>query len=451
MVYRVYLEDSMSKGLYWFEHDLRICDNVAFQELAAQVDQLHCIYIFDSEDFSTSSHKGSAQFKQRRIGQHRYRFIRQALDDLQQQLLAAGQQLHIYIGAPLTIIQQLNEQHEFTHIGKHFHTGVHERKTIDSLSQIYSDKTLINTNSYTLYDIDDLPMSIENLPDVFSPFRRKVEKFCEARLPVASILSELPPALLPEQFVDTNLPPIRECDKVLINHNETVKRLLGGEQKALQQMHYYTFDTQALSEYKITRNGLEGWEFSSKLSPWLAAGCISPRQVAAAITDYEAHHGANDSTYWLFFELLWREFFQWQQLKHGKALYHRNGIQQKSPTGFHQKKRFEDWVNGETDYPIINACMRQLKYTGFMSNRGRQLVASCFIHELGLDWQYGAAYFEEALIDFDPASNWGNWQYLAGVGSDPRGCRQFNLNKQTQTYDPQGEFIAYWADYAPRS
>ena len=81
----------MSKGLYWFEHDLRICDNVALQQLATQVDQLHCIYIFDSEDFSTSSHKGSAQFKQRRIGQHRYRFIRQALDDLQQQLLAAGQ------------------------------------------------------------------------------------------------------------------------------------------------------------------------------------------------------------------------------------------------------------------------------------------------------------------------------------------------------------------------
>jgi deoxyribodipyrimidine photo-lyase len=91
--------------------------------------------------------------------------------------------------------------------------------------------------------------------------------------------------------------------------------------------------------------------------------------------------------------------------------------------------------------------MRQLKHTGFMSNRGRQLVASCLVHELGLNWQYGAAYFEQMLIDFDPASNWGNWQYLAGVGSDPRGLRRFNLAKQTQTYDPDGEFIAYWSSY----
>ena len=292
-------------------------------------------------------------------------------------------------------------------------------------------------------------MSIDNLPDVFSPFRRKVEKFCEARLPDNALPASFPPVLVADQITPDELPTIQVCDKKLFAKNETVQRLIGGELKAKEQMHYYTYGTQALSEYKETRNGLEGWDFSSKLSPWLAAGCISPRQVAAAITEYETQHGANDSTYWLFFELLWREFFQWQQLKHGKSLYHRNGIQQKSPRGFHNKKVFEDWVNGDTPYPIINACMRQLKYTGFMSNRGRQLVASCFIHELGLDWQYGAAYFEETLIDFDPASNWGNWQYLAGVGSDPRGCRQFNLNKQTQTYDPHGEFIEYWADYAP--
>ncbi len=79
-----------------------------------------------------------------------------------------------------------------------------------------------------------------------------------------------------------------------------------------------------------------------------------------------------------------------------------------------------------------------------MSNRGRQLVASCLVHELGLDWRYGAAYFESQLIDYDVASNWGNWQYLAGVGADPRGSRQFNLEKQTQMYDPNHEFIDKW-------
>ena len=81
-----------------------------------------------------------------------------------------------------------------------------------------------------------------------------------------------------------------------------------------------------------------------------------------------------------------------------------------------------------------------------MSNRGRQIVASALIHELGLDWRCGASYFEQQLIDYDPASNWGNWQYIAGVGADPRGGRQFNLEKQTHMYDPNGEFIAKWTD-----
>ena len=88
--------------------------------------------------------------------------------------------------------------------------------------------------------------------------------------------------------------------------------------------------------------------------------------------------------------------------------------------------------------------MNQLKTIGYISNRGRQLVASCFVHELGLDWRYGAAFFQKHLIDYDAASNWGNWQYLAGVGADPRGHRHFNLEKQTQAYDPNGEFIKCW-------
>jgi deoxyribodipyrimidine photo-lyase len=89
--------------------------------------------------------------------------------------------------------------------------------------------------------------------------------------------------------------------------------------------------------------------------------------------------------------------------------------------------------------------MNQLNSSGYLSNRGRQLAASCFVHELNLDWRYGAAYFEEQLIDYDVASNWGNWQYLAGVGSDPRGHRQFDLAKQTKIYDPGNLFIQKWA------
>jgi len=105
------------------------------------------------------------------------------------------------------------------------------------------------------------------------------------------------------------------------------------------------------------------------------------------------------------------------------------------------KKAFEQWKDGVTKNDFVNAFMIQLKQTGWMSNRGRQIVASYFVNQLGLDWRYGAAWFEEQLIDYDPANNWGNWQYLAGVGVDPRGRRAFNIEKQRQMYDPDNVFI----------
>lgn len=120
---------------------------------------------------------------------------------------------------------------------------------------------------------------------------------------------------------------------------------------------------------------------------------------------------------------------------------------------------FAKWKSGNTNYPIVDACMRQLNATGYMSNRGRQLVASCLIYELGIDWRHGAAYFESQLIDYDVASNWGNWAYIAGAlnsqtnsqankkdganQAQPK-SRHFDLVKQTETYDPEHTFINKW-------
>jgi deoxyribodipyrimidine photo-lyase len=159
---------------------------------------------------------------------------------------------------------------------------------------------------------------------------------------------------------------------------------------------------------------------------------------------YEHHRGANDSTYWIYFELLWREYYQFYAHRHGKKLFSFSGLKLAKPATSFYPERFQKWCNGNTPYPIVNAFMKQLNSTGYMSNRGRQLVASCFVHELGLNWRYGASYMEQQLVDYDVASNWGNWQYLAGVGADPRGHRRFNLTKQTQIYDPKGDFIKKW-------
>jgi deoxyribodipyrimidine photo-lyase len=217
----------------------------------------------------------------------------------------------------------------------------------------------------------------------------------------------------------------------------------GGASQAQKHLAQY-FGSRLPSTYKEVRNALEGWEFSTKFSPWLADGSISVRQILQALNDYEASVEANDSTYWIYFELLWREYFQWFAHAYGVKLFNKDGVKsQKILTSFYPE-RFQRWCQGNTPYPLVNACMKQLNATGYMSNRGRQIVASCLVNELSLDWRYGAAYFEQQLVDYDVGSNWGNWQYLAGVGADPRGQRHFDIAKQTAIYDPQNTFIDNW-------
>lgn len=123
------------------------------------------------------------------------------------------------------------------------------------------------------------------------------------------------------------------------------------------------------------------------------------------------------------------------------------------PPGLRGKKKkklsnnmqaFESWLLGKTGQPFIDANMRELAQTGFMSNRGRQNVASYLINDLKVNWQLGAEYFESVLIDYDVTSNWVNWLYIAGLGNDPREDRYFNPISQSKRYDPDGEYIRLW-------
>merc|ERR1719375_1288623 len=185
---------------------------------------------------------------------------------------------------------------------------------------------------------------------------------------------------------------------------------MGGETAALQRLQKWMFDDDKLKEYFEIRNGMVGEGYSSKLSPWLALGCISPRRVWMEAQRYEKERTKNKSTYWLIFELTWRDFFIYMGLTQGDSL--------------------------------LDANMRELALTGFMSNRGRQNVASYLIFDLGVDWRYGAAHFEEHLLDYDPCSNWGNW--VAAAGLTGQRVNKFNTKKQLNDYDPKREYVNLW-------
>jgi len=237
--------------------------------------------------------------------------------------------------------------------------------------------------------------------------------------------------------------PITLCAKKPLERIANNGVMHGGFKSAQTHLKQY-FSGLLPSTYKITRNELDGFNNTTKFSTWLAFGCVSARQVYKAVEAYEHNQITNESTYWIKFELLWREYFKWHALKAGKSLFSFKGQKQTKPLTTFMPNRFATWCNGATPYPLVNAIMNELNATGYISNRARQIAASCLVNELGLDWRYGAAYFEQQLIDYDVAANWGNWQYIAGVGVDPRGGRHFNIEKQTLQFDPHTVYTNKW-------
>jgi deoxyribodipyrimidine photo-lyase len=420
-------EGPLKKGVFWFQHDLRLSDNPALITICQQVDVLLCVYVIDPVLFSGDSLLNGT------IGEKRWRFLQQSLSSLDKTLREHGQRLIILEGQGLSKIQELLDGFCPQMVASSHHPGVYEGQQWASLESKYRQVHFIQGPTHYLVNAQDLPFALQDLPSSFTPFRKMLEK-ANVDAPVGS------PA---------NFPPMPQIDIVSLDlddvtTNEIDSEFIGGAQAGLSQLNYYLFDSHQVKEYKHTRNALDGWHNSSKLSAWLANGCLSARQVFSELRDYEQEFVGNESTYWLYFELLWREYFQWYLLKHQAQMFHFAGIKKVKPTTSFEQQPFTDWCEGKTEFPIVNACMAQLNKTGYMSNRGRQLVASCFVHELALDWRYGAAYFEQQLIDYDVASNWGNWQYLAGVGADPRGHRRFDLAKQSNQYDGDGLFRQKW-------
>merc|ERR1719217_405019 len=190
-----------------------------------------------------------------------------------------------------------------------------------------------------------------------------------------------------------------------------------------------------------------GEGYSSKFSAYLAYGCMSPRRAWAEAQRYEQERVKNKSTYWLGFELTWRDFFVYMGRSYGDKIFFPGGISGDSYNWKGGKDALLKWKQGRTGDQLVDANMKELLASGFMSNRGRQNVASYLIFDLGVDWRYGAAHFEEHLLDYDPCSNWGNW--VAAAGLTGQRVNRFNTKKQLNDYDPKREYINVWLKDGP--
>lgn len=422
-------------NLVWFKiTDLRLKDHSALKS-AFNKKKSETLLVFCLDPYFFQNMK----FGHIKFNKHKQKFLYQSIINLYNNIKKNGGHLNIYLDSPENVIPQLVSKFHIKNIYHILDTTFEETNKLDKIIENCEDVTVNSYWDNTLYHLNDLPFDIKDMPYIFTNFRKQLSqvKFRDERTINMNKLKNT----------------INDVDNIstIIEKNDNLKidvLFEGGEDKAWERLNYYFYDKKLLSVYKKTRNGLLGKDYSSKFSPYLAFGNISAKAINNEIQKYEKEIEKNDSTYWLYFELLWRDFFRFSSLKYGNSIFKLGGIKNKILEWRSNNKEtlelFEKWKNGQTGYPYIDANMIEMKKSGFMSNRGRQMVASFLVKDLKIDWRLGAEYFESLLIDYDVASNYGNWNYSAGIGADPREDRYFNVYKQGYTYDRNCKFILKW-------
>ncbi|MGY4611368.1 DASH family cryptochrome [Thermostichus sp. MS-CIW-38] len=424
--------------LLWFRTDLRLLDHQPLTRACQQGSPLIPLYCLDPRQFGETS-----LGLRPRTGPFRGQFLLESLADLRQQLRSRGSDLVIRQGQPEHVIPTLAQEWGVEAVYAHEEVGTEEKEVAAAVERALQPLGIpLQVDwGHTLYHPEDLPFCLSQLPELFTRFRKQVEESTPIRDPLP--IPAIPP--LPSGLDPGPLPTLASLGLSSPAGDPRARfTYTGGSTAAHARLQTYFWDLDRLRIYKETRNGMLDPDDSSRLSAWLALGCISPRTVYAEVKRYEQERVRNESTYWLVFELLWRDYFRFILAKHGAKLFRPSGIQG-IPIPWQQDwPRFQAWCRGETGYPLVDANMRELAATGFMSNRGRQNVASFLTKNLGIDWRMGAEWFESLLIDYDVASNYGNWNYTAGVGNDARGFRYFHIPKQSREYDPKGDYLRHW-------
>ena len=424
-------------NILWFGNDLRIRDNESLFNVMQEDLPFLAVYIFDESFFN------STQYGFKKIGKFRTKFLLETVLDLEDNLKQKNIPFLKKFGQTQDVFKQISEDFE---VEKIFCQGEWTKEEIElqnQIKQLFPDVKWVKSYSQILLEPNFVKEKLDKIPLLFTTFRQKIEKDFKIRNEFDSeqLVYNKSIVDLKINSDDITLKTLSFDDFEM--HHSTAFPFSGGETEGLQRLNNYFFETKNLSHYKETRNGLIGEDYSSKFSAWLANGSLSAVSILHEIKKYEAKFGSNESTYWLVFELLWREFFKYASMQFRDKIFQQNGILERDYEFMSDENVINQWINGEIDSDFINSNMLEIKNTGWMSNRGRQNVASYFCKILKQDWRIGAAYFEEMLLDYDVHSNYGNWMYLAGVGNDPR-SRTFNAEKQAEQYDSEHKYRNLW-------
>jgi deoxyribodipyrimidine photo-lyase len=413
-------------AIFIFHRDLRIKDNIGFHETVKKYNQVIPIFIYSGLQIDAKN-----EYKSDRA----INFMSQSLIDLDRHIrhFTSGKLYKFYSksGDETKIISQISKSINNVISAVCFnidYTPFAKERT--KLMKKYCNDSKIACDTYEDYLL--APIGTFNKSDgppyrVFTPFYINGEKQ----------IGKIPkPKKITAEYKKNVAPLIKNHKNYELKLRGVVNQIIGGREFGITLLRKIT--TQRL--YDVSKDILT--YKTTGLSPYIKFGCVSIREVYWYI---KTKLGANSK---LISQLYWREFYYYIIDKYPGMLKNKNfqNVKVKWNTSAEHKKLFKKWMNGKTGFPIVDAGMRELNETGNIHGRSRLITANFLTRIYGINWRIGEAYYARQLIDYDPAVNNGNWQWVASVGVDTKhhSMRVFNPILQHKKFDPECEYVKRW-------
>jgi deoxyribodipyrimidine photo-lyase len=397
----------MEINIFLFRRDFRIHDNLALNRLIAECGnkEIYPMFIFNPIQIYA---KNNQYFSNNCV-----QFMIESLDDLDKNI-----HVNYYEGVDIDILEKLSKKYKIKSIAynKDYSPFAIKRDSIIEGWAKSKDIVIITEEDYTLYTIGTIVNNNGEPYQVFTPFYKKS---------LLLKVKKVEPLQVKHINVVKNIKDFNKHKYYIVNDDLAVR---GGRLNAMERFK------KIMTDYSSTRD-YPALDKTTKLSAYIKFGCVSIREV------YFNYNKVKE----LQRELIWREFY-------ANILYYfphvlGNSFKEKYDNirWTNNKEWFKKWCQGKTGYAIVDAGMNQLNKTGWMHNRLRMITAMFLTKDLLIDWRWGEKYFATKLVDYDPASNNGGWQWSASTGTDAQPYfRIFNPELQLKRYDKNYEYIRTW-------
>ncbi len=395
--------------IFWYRRDLRLDDNAGLYYACQNETNVLPLFIFDQnileelEDFQDA----------------RVQFINQQISRLHEELEKMGSTMLVKLGKPINIFQELVEKHAIHAVYTNRDYEPYAIKRDKEIGDFLKEKAIpfLDFKDQVIFEKDEITTEQGTFYKVYTPYRKAwMKKFNEATVQTYKVnhqhLLKTNPSPLPTLkeigFEEANIPfPPLKINKVLIQKYD--------KHRDLPEM-----------------------DATTHLGIHLRFGTISVRKLALQ---------AKKLNETFLGELIWRDFFMMTLYNSPQVVDHSFKAQYDQVPWRNDPEEFQKWCEGKTGYPIVDAGMRELNQTGYMHNRVRMIVASFLTKHLLIDWRWGEAYFAKKLLDYELASNNGNWQWAAGTGTDAQPYfRVFNPDAQARKFDKDNKYIKKWVE-----